>query len=262
METRRLIAPARFPLSLLQAKQRRRMESDEDLDDDLIQDAIQTMVTDAEGHLMRSIVRQTWNGYPIKWPCEPCIILPFGNNSVSSVKYYDPDNVESTFTDYTVDPGTDPVGGAYAQAGRIWLNEDADWPSGDLRYRWPIKIEFTAGWPVGDPWVKDTLYAAAVVVVPTVSNDLAYESGGGTSHATIEPTWPLETGATVVDGTVTWTCLGLTVPAAVRNIINIDVSTDYGYPDELLPGNHPNKHVLPYRRNRVWTWRIFEEATP
>ena len=56
-------------------------------------------------------------------------------------------------------------------------------------------------------WIKNTVYAIGAFRRPTAVNSYAYEATtGGTSHATTEPVWPTTAGATVADGTVTWTC--------------------------------------------------------
>ncbi len=56
-------------------------------------------------------------------------------------------------------------------------------------------------------WVANTTYALGKYVKATASYNYVYEcTTAGTSHATTEPTWPTTVGATVTDGTVTWTC--------------------------------------------------------
>jgi hypothetical protein len=59
-------------------------------------------------------------------------------------------------------------------------------------------------WPA---WDASTAIAADVVREPTVSNGYRYAYSGGTTGGT-EPTWPTTEGATVADGTGTWTNLG------------------------------------------------------
>jgi len=58
-------------------------------------------------------------------------------------------------------------------------------------------------------WVMNTVYAEGAIIIPTSSNLTGYFyecTTAGSSHATIEPTWPTTLGDTVVDNTVTWTC--------------------------------------------------------
>lgn len=56
-----------------------------------------------------------------------------------------------------------------------------------------------------DAWNASTVYALDAYAVPTVRNGHYYKvTVVGTSGAA-EPTWPTTSGATVVDGTVTWT---------------------------------------------------------
>lgn len=55
-------------------------------------------------------------------------------------------------------------------------------------------------------WVGGQARAAGYLAIPTVPNGRYYEvTTGGTTGAT-EPVWPTAAGATVSDGTVTWTC--------------------------------------------------------
>ncbi|MEE8574271.1 MAG: hypothetical protein V3T30_02565 [Thermodesulfobacteriota bacterium] len=57
-------------------------------------------------------------------------------------------------------------------------------------------------------WVAATVTALDDVVRPTAAeNGFYYKcTTAGTTHASIEPTWPTTHGGTVGDGTVTWTC--------------------------------------------------------
>ncbi|MCC6506817.1 MAG: hypothetical protein IT475_15415, partial [Aquimonas sp.] len=59
-------------------------------------------------------------------------------------------------------------------------------------------------WPA---WSASAAIAVDVVREPTVSNGYRYAYSGGTTGGT-EPTWPTTEGATVADGTGTWTNLG------------------------------------------------------
>jgi len=54
-------------------------------------------------------------------------------------------------------------------------------------------------------WTAGTAYAQYATVVPTVPNGRHYIcTVAGTTHATVEPTWPTTSGDTVTDGTATW----------------------------------------------------------
>jgi hypothetical protein len=56
-------------------------------------------------------------------------------------------------------------------------------------------------------WASGT-YALGDLVQPTTSNSYYYQcTTAGTSGST-QPTWPTTTGATVVDGSITWKCAG------------------------------------------------------
>lgn len=70
------------------------------------------------------------------------------------------------------------------------------------------------------PWESGTVYSLGIYVKPSIENSRVYEctaagtSGGG------EPVWPTVIGDTVVDGTVTWTCRGVsgTVPFVIGTV--------------------------------------------
>lgn len=56
-------------------------------------------------------------------------------------------------------------------------------------------------------WHPATTYAADTIVIPTTpkGNGLQYKTtSGGTSNGTNEPSWPIMSGQSVTDGTVTW----------------------------------------------------------
>lgn len=70
-------------------------------------------------------------------------------------------------------------------------------------------------------WVGFTDYALAAYVVPTASNDHKYECITAGVSAEFEPEWPTTLGATIEDGSITWTC---------RACLDIDMY----YTDELI----------------------------
>ena len=84
-------------------------------------------------------------------------------------------------------------------------------PSG-TNYYMRVSNNTIAGFSPVDPianitaWAKTTVTPYRSIVKPTVDNGRYYQNiGSGTTGAT-EPTWPTTPGATVVDGSVTWTC--------------------------------------------------------
>lgn len=60
-------------------------------------------------------------------------------------------------------------------------------------------------------WVTLTAYGSGIFRRPTTVNGFRYEVTTGGTTAAAEPTWPTTIGATVVDGTVTWTCRSFAV---------------------------------------------------
>jgi uncharacterized phiE125 gp8 family phage protein len=78
----------------------------------------------AEADTGRAFITQTHDVYFDGLPCGQALLLPLGRlQSVTSVKTYDTDNVESTFSsaNYLVDTSSEP--------SRIVLNNGSSWPS-------------------------------------------------------------------------------------------------------------------------------------
>lgn len=85
-----------------------------------------------------------------------------------------------------------------------------------------ISHNIIKGYSVTDPivnvatWTGATVYPTVSLTKPTVSNSRYYSTTtGGTSGAT-EPVWPTTPGATIVDGTITWTALAFDGAAAIQ----------------------------------------------
>lgn len=71
------------------------------------------------------------------------------------------------------------------------------------------RVTDSSGYGFYDPWAATTIYTVSSSRTPVASNGHAYiVTVAGTSGGA-EPTWPTTTGATVVDGSVTWQEAGL-----------------------------------------------------
>jgi len=75
-------------------------------------------------------------------------------------------------------------------------------------------------------WRSNEAYSASEYVRPNVSTGFAYQTTGGGLSGAREPRWPTTLGATVVDGSITWTCV-----AASANGLNA-VSSPSCTPDD------------------------------
>lgn len=70
-------------------------------------------------------------------------------------------------------------------------------------------------------WVQNEVFATSEYCRPRVPNGFSYEATTGGLSSAREPLWPKTIGATVVDGSVTWTCR-----AAEANGINLVTDAD------------------------------------
>jgi hypothetical protein len=115
-------------------------------------------------------------------------------------------------------------------------------------------------------WVASTTYASGDQCRPTQPNrnGYRYQASAGTTGTT-EPTWPNELNATVTDGTVTWTCIGLEdtwyciqsisgTTVTLDSDVNSSATTGQGYP-------RATETVATYKREPVATAMASSSAT-
>jgi len=101
-------------------------------------------------------------------------------------------------------------------------------------------------------WATGTAYALGDFVHATTFNGFRYEcTTAGTSHASTEPTWPLEEGATVADESVVWTCrrsqlASMGANGATLTLAKLDELIDKvlgGKPDMLLMSRRSRRKI-------------------
>jgi hypothetical protein len=64
-------------------------------------------------------------------------------------------------------------------------------------------------YPAPGIWQATTSFAGGSIITPSRPNGLIYENeGASNTSGSTEPVWPITVGATVADGTITWTCIG------------------------------------------------------
>lgn len=133
------IGPNIEPVTLAEAKAQCRVDLDDD--DALIESYILAAREYLEGIDWRAWLTQTIEYWIDRWPPDYVIELPRPPvQSVTSIKYYDLDNVERTFSSaaYFVDTITQPC--------RIGLNWNSNWPPEPLRAINAICVTYVAGW--------------------------------------------------------------------------------------------------------------------
>ncbi|MFZ8961536.1 MAG: head-tail connector protein [Flavobacteriaceae bacterium] len=130
--------PANEPITLTEAKNH--LKVDYSTDDDLITSLIKAARHEAERYGI-AIVDQTITGNMDSFPIDGVIELPVCPvKSVTSVKYYDTDNVQQTLNsaNYTLDNRSK------LQRARIVLNQGESWPSTYSNAN-AIEVIFVAG---------------------------------------------------------------------------------------------------------------------
>jgi uncharacterized phiE125 gp8 family phage protein len=110
-------------------------------EDTLLEALITTARQHVENYLRRSLITQTWELWLDDWPGRDHIEIPLPPlASVSSVKYYDTDDTEATFSSdyYFVDTKSEP--------GRVCLNYGESWATTVLRDYNGVCVTFTSGY--------------------------------------------------------------------------------------------------------------------
>ena len=131
--------PAAEPVTLAEAKSHLRITANDE--DALVEVWIKAAREYCEGYQNRAYITQTWELALDSFPSERIMKIPLPPlQSVTSIKYYDPEGTETVFPtdDYEVD--------AYNQPGRISLGYGKSWPSTTLRPLNGVIIEFKAGY--------------------------------------------------------------------------------------------------------------------
>lgn len=148
-------APAKSPISLADAKLHCRVDDDITKDDSLIRSYIKAATENSQAITRRQFINATYqlrlDAFPqtIKLPRPPL-------QSITSIKYYDGDNVEQTLdpSEYIVDP--------YPTIGRIVPDES--WPGvGDMIPT--ITIEYVAGYGSDRSDVPEDIKSAIKLIV-------------------------------------------------------------------------------------------------
>jgi uncharacterized phiE125 gp8 family phage protein len=138
-QVRVITAPAVEPVSLTEAKIDLRVDHDDD--DNLIADLIVACRQEAEDIARRAFVNRTLELSMRNWPTDGYIRLPYPPVvSVTSVVYYDEDNVSRTMSSalYITVLDVDPA--------VISLAKYASWPTESLRLVAPIRVRYVAGY--------------------------------------------------------------------------------------------------------------------
>jgi len=134
--------PAAEPLSLMEVKDNLRLDQDAHTEDNLLNAYIKAARRHAEMVLSwRAFITQTWELWLDAWPDKNYIEIPLPPlQSISSIKYYDTDDTEATFSSsyYFVDTKSEP--------GRVVLNYGRSWPTTTLRPANGFCITFVAGY--------------------------------------------------------------------------------------------------------------------
>jgi len=156
MTTRLVTAPAEEPVTLAQA--RAHLQEPPTSQDAQILAMAFAAREHAETFTGRALVTQTWELLLDRFPSGREIELPFPPlQSVTSVKYIDPDGAEQTFasSNYHVDAAATP--------GRLRLKSTASWPAIAEQPN-AVTVRFVAGYG-GMAAVPFTIKAAILLVV-------------------------------------------------------------------------------------------------
>jgi uncharacterized phiE125 gp8 family phage protein len=153
MNLRLITAPAAEPVSVATAKTYLRVDGSDD--DALITSLIKAAREKAEELTRRAFITQTWDMSFNEWPSDWRLkVYRPPLQSITSVKYLDSDNVEHTWTDYTVDIASEP--------GVIILES---LPSASLRRSGAITVRFVAGYGAAGSNVPERINNAILALV-------------------------------------------------------------------------------------------------
>lgn len=168
MSWRRTLGPAEEPITVADAKSQCRIPSEVVDEDGLVLGYIKAARELGEGHTGRGWLTQTWVLTGDSW--DDLAVLPMAAplQSVSSIKYYDADDVLQTLSTsvYVVDTASLP--------GRVVLASGQSWPGlHGSRLSWRIEVTYVVGWTT-TALIPSTLKAGMLLMV-----DHLWENRGG-----------------------------------------------------------------------------------
>lgn len=137
-----IINDVTLPITLQDAKDHLRIDSDITASDLYVLGLIEAATEAAEDYMRRKLVTQTVVKYFYAWPAVG-FRLPYGNlQSVTTIKYTDYEENQSTLadTEYLVDTNTPDL------VGRVILAYNKTWPTDTLSKKSPIEITYVCGY--------------------------------------------------------------------------------------------------------------------
>jgi uncharacterized phiE125 gp8 family phage protein len=133
--------PATEPVTLNEVKRRLRIELTSSDDDLLLTDLIKAARSRCEAFLNRALVTQTLDFFIDAFPGTDFIELPGGRlSSITSLKYTDSDDVETTWT------STNYFASTTAEPGRLNLAFNISWPTATLKPRDAVVVRYVVGY--------------------------------------------------------------------------------------------------------------------
>lgn len=144
--------PTIEPVSLADMKHHLRVDITDD--DAYISGLITAVRTNLERQYDTAFINQTWDWYLDDFPASEFRLPLFPLSSVTSIKYTDEDDSESTFSsdNYVVDN--------YSRPGRVTLKSTASWPSVTLKESNAVKVTFVAGYGATESSVPEPIRQA------------------------------------------------------------------------------------------------------
>ena len=156
MALKLITAPTAEPVTLDEVKSRLRIDSDLTDEDDWLTERIIAAREACESYHGWNYMQRQYELYLDRWPHKRYIdILKPPLQSVESVKYYDIDDTEYTFSDY--------LANAVKIPGRVTLKANCQWPVAELQPENGIVIAFTCGYASADDvpqLIKDCITAS------------------------------------------------------------------------------------------------------
>jgi uncharacterized phiE125 gp8 family phage protein len=183
MKTVLKTAPAKYPITLKEAKEHLNIGLDWTEDDDHIETLIVAATDKAEQFLHRRLITQTWYAYYDVWPLGNSFLIPFGqlqDGTAPSVKYTDIDGDQTTWSsdEWNVDTYSDP--------GKIMLEYGYHWPTVSLHPQNPIVIEFVCGYGLTGSTVPAMIRHAIKLIISDLYENRETIAIGNTGIGFIE----------------------------------------------------------------------------